>query len=227
MNVIPLLILLNIFFAKKHKENRITRNIFIFYCCFFINVCVNSPYTLNGTIFNTLGSADADLAGTIFYIGSFYLFLKYIYEKKLSDFIFLLILVNISYISKISNILLIFLPLYILIIHKINLIKIKNVVFFLLLLNIFWFSKILISTGCFIFPLEITCFQFDWSLPKNIINLFSNEISAHPRSKNNTEVHYHNYEFYVNSYKWFNSWLIKYFLGISFIQICFLLSLFH
>ena len=225
VNVIPLLVLLNIFFAKKHKEKIELHEIFLYSVVIFLLMFALIHPVLNGTIFNTLGSADADLAGTLFYIGSFYLFLKYIYEKKSSDFIFLLILVNISYISKISNILLIFLPLYILIIHKVNLKKIKNVVFFLLLLNIFWFSKILISTGCFIFPLEITCFQFDWSLPKNIINLFSNEISAHPRSKNNTEVHYHNYEFYVNSYKWFNSWLIKYFLGISFIQICFLLSI--
>ena len=101
-----------------------------------------------------------------FYIG---IFEKYIYEK-------IIFAIDNSLISKISNILLIFF-LYILIIHKINYNKIKNV-FFLLLLNIFWFSKLLTSIVVF---LEITCFQFDWSLPKNIINL--KWISAHPRSK--------------------------------------------
>ena len=89
----------------------------------------------------------------------------------------------------------------------------KNFIIFLFILNIFWLSKIVISTGCLIFPLEFTCFNFDWSVPKHIVNSFILEASAFPRSKNNVDVHYHNLEYYIYSYKWFHTWFMNYFIN--------------
>ncbi|MBD1170231.1 hypothetical protein IDG89_01080 [Pelagibacterales bacterium SAG-MED02] len=219
-NTIPFVLLCNEVFTTKNKNSLKLYKIFLYSVFIFLMIYAIIHPTLNGTIFNTMGSADADSAGTYFFIGSFYFFLKFISEKKNTDFIFLIILVNLSYITKISNIVIILLPVYIIFFYNINLFKMKKIIFFLFLLNILWFSKIFISTGCFVFPLDLTCFNLDWSVPKNIIKGLTYEFSSYPRSKNNLEFHYHNYDYYIQSYSWFKTWFINYFIDISFIQIC-------
>ena len=139
---------------------------------------------------------------------------------------YLITLVNLSYIAKISNVILILLPLFLIIFYKINLNKIKKYIIFLIFLNLLWILKILISTGCMAFPASYTCLSLEWSIPKKIVINFFNESSSFPRSKNNFEVNYNNYEYYIDSYKWFKNWFINYFIGISFIQICFLILVF-
>ena len=223
LNTIPLIIISHQVFTNKSKNYLKLNEIYLNSVLIFLLIFAIIHPTLNGTIFNAMGSADADSAGTYFFIGSFYFFLKFIDEKKEKDFLYLITLVNLSYIAKISNIFLILLPLYLIIFNNIDLKKMKNFIIFLFILNIFWLSKIVISTGCLIFPLEFTCFNFDWSVPKHIVNSFILEASAFPRSKNNVDVHYHNLEYYIYSYKWFHTWFMNYFINISFIQICFLL----
>ena len=225
INTLPFIILTERVLKIENKKNFYLHEIFLYSVFLFLIIFAIIHPTLNGTILNTMGSADADSAGTYFFICSFYFFLKYIEEEKDKDFVYLITLVTLSYLAKISNIFLILLPLYLLIFYNLNLKKFKNYIFFLIIINLFWFIKIVISTGCLVYPLEFTCFDFNWSYPKDMISKLILEYSAFPRSKNNLDVHYHNYEYYIYSYNWFHKWFINYFIQISFIQICFLLIL--
>lgn len=66
----------------------------------------------------------------------------------------------------------------------------------LLILNIFWSIKWFLTTSCFIFPLEFTCFSTPWGSGQNALTL-----TGQTRSFNNS------YVFGNNIYEWWISWL--------------------
>ena len=77
--------------------------------------------------------------------------------------------------TKISYIGVILFPIFILVFfYKKNFIEIikSKVIIFVILIFLFWFLKIFLVSGCFIFPLSLSCFNVNWSVGIDEIMLF-------------------------------------------------------
>lgn len=143
-------------------------------------------------------------------------FLRDNYKKNISkeDFIKLLILSLFCFMLKTSLIFVFIIPLYIFLFKfkKIYILNIFNL--FVLLVVILWFVKNIITSGCIIYPIEITCFEnFEW---------FSNNskdlISANVQSLDNEAwtKGWPDYKgqpvtqtTYVENFFWFKTWALN------------------
>ena len=95
---------------------------------------------------------------------------------------------------------------------------------------LFWFLRNLIISGCLIFPISFTCFDFQWSNNISEIEYFFNETKSWSRSTR-LRINAANFEYTLNSFQWFIPWFKDYFVNTSilkilsisfFISVCFL-----
>lgn len=219
INSIPLIVLIKLTYEESLTRINTVHQIFILSVTSFLLIYSIIHPSYNGTIFNSVGSADADSPGMYFYILSFYFFLKCLDSKKENDLAANIIFATLAYVSKLSYLPIVFLSIYLVFYLKINLFKHIKFITFLIILNILWIFKFLVSTGCFIFPIDFTCFNFDWSMAQETVKGFASETSAFARSKNNLQENYTNYDYYLNSYEWFLPWFKNFFIKIAFIKI--------
>ena len=198
LNSIPLIILIKLTYEEISRKINKVHQIFLISTSSFLLIYSIIHPSLNGTIFNVIGSADADSPGMYFYILSFYFFLKCLSSGDKNDFFIHLIFTILAYISKLSYLPIILLPMFLILYLKINIFKYARFIIVVSILNLLWIFKFVISTGCLIFPLDFTCFNLDWSMSKDVVKNFSNETIAFARSKNNTYENYTNYNYYLN-----------------------------
>ena len=219
LNAIPLIILIKLTYEESLTKINKIHQIFLISIISFLLIYSFIHPSLNGTIFNSIGSADPDSPGMYFYILSFYFFLKTLNTKNINDLELTIVFSILSYITKLSYLPSILLPIFLVFYLKLNILKHLKFMIFIGIINVLWVSKYLISTGCLIFPLDFTCINFEWSLSKDVVKEFARETSAFARSKNNPYTNYTNYEYYLNSFEWFLPWVKNFFLTIAFIKI--------
>ena len=85
--------------------------------------------------------------------------------------------------------------------------------------------KGILLTGCILFPIEYSCFDFSWSLGKENVEGYYNIIKAFNRTLPENS----NFGYFLNnstSYEWLSSWFNNYFLTTEFLIITFLIILF-
>ena len=122
--------------------------------------------------FTRISEFGVDLPSIIFSILAIYYFIKFtetnLIEEK-NGYLFLIIIFSVfSILIKLSTILIIILPLYVLIKNfkdvKLSLINLKF--FFVVLLIISFFVQQFFYTGCFFFPTNYTCLNVSWFNPE-------------------------------------------------------------
>ncbi|MDA7552974.1 hypothetical protein N8740_01660 [Candidatus Pelagibacter sp.] len=84
---------------------------------------------------------------------------------------------------------------------------------FLLLPSFFFLLSNFSSTGCAIYPIEITCFydEFNWALSSDIINYLNLHYEIWSKGGKGPGFEVDNQELYVTSLNWVNNWVSVYF----------------
>jgi hypothetical protein len=219
-NLIPFSILFYQIFNCEKKISFIFINLSILFLLIFSFL---HPFS-NGIILNHLHNTEVDTVGMIFFILSFFLFLKYFEDKKKENLHLLIICSVICLVTKLSYIAVLIFPLYALynyhknigekIINKINLI----VIVFICL----WFVKNLIISGCILFPVSLSCFNFSWSPGVDEIDTYSKIVKGFARDTRD-RLRYTDFEFMIHTYNWLIPWFKDYAMNTAFLKIFFLL----
>jgi hypothetical protein len=195
-----------IYESLRLKNKKDYSHIFLILSVFFLFFYSIAHPSGNGIILTLLGSTDSDFPAAIFCIFSVYIFLS---NKKFC-FIKLPFFVLLSFFCKLS-----YAALFIFLVNPIFFSK-KFLIFIIFPLIGFFIRNLFIS-GCIIYPLPSTCFNFSWSnidlviLSNKILTSFARDVG--PR------LNYLNFDYTLNSFAWFNSWFMNYFIKNSLIQI--------
>jgi len=82
--------------------------------------------------------------------------------------------------------------------------------FLLLIINVIFVNYV--NTGCLIYPLSITCFEFfDWSIPLKEVSLMNDWYEQWSKAGANPNFRVENPEHYIQNFNWVNNWFEKYF----------------
>ena len=226
INYIPFLIL--IFQTLQIKKNKIilVSDIFLINSCLFILYFSYIHPFGNGIFLMSLGSIGTDLPAAIFFIFSFYFFIKFFEDKKneLSNFIFLLVCCSLATFSRINYITIYLLVLVILVYKKDRTFFLYSLVLTLPIFLLFIFKNYIVS-GCLLYPVYFTCNVYaDFSLYEIAKNYYE-IIQSFNRSGPSRET-FGNYEITNYSYLWFKEWFLGFFLQTSIFQITYFLIIF-
>lgn len=221
-NCIPIAVLINQFNSFTSKDVQLSF-IYIFCCLNFILLFSILHSDTNGLILNSLRSPEADTVAMFFLIFSVFFFLKYFESFKYQDYVYCFIFSCLAVITKISHIGTLLLPISIFFLTKL---KFNRVQLICSILFLIWLTKSFILSGCWLFPVSFTCFpSFFWSTPIEEIKLYSNIVSSYPRA-HSAAMSFMNFDYTLNSFKWFYPWLKTYFLATSFTVIFLIVSIF-
>ncbi len=183
---------------------------------------------LNGVILNHLNNTEVDTVGMVFFIMTFYLFLKYSENENIGNLRILTICSIICMTIKLSFFAVIVLPLFAQIkFYKNNLISLfKDKLNLLLILFIFlWMIKNLINSGCFIFLVNFTCFNLPWSPGLEEIEYYSKVVKGFARDTRD-RLKYLDFQHTIHSFNWFIPWFKDYALNNAFLKIFSFVTLF-
>ena len=138
-------------------------NLFLFLSvCYLVLFSYLHPFN-NGIILNHLGNPEVDIASMILFFFSIYLFLKLVetnfISKELIDLLSVVIFLSIS--TKLSNIVLVLIPLYIFFKHK-QYFFLNSIHYAIILATLLWTARSFLISGCFLFPVKYTCFSTPW-----------------------------------------------------------------
>ena len=221
-NCIPIAVLINQFNSFTSKDVQLSF-IYIFCCLNFILLFSILHSDTNGLILNSLRSPEADTVAMFFLIFSVFFFLKYFESFKYQDYVYCFIFSCLAAITKISHIGTLLLPISIFFLTKLKFNRVQLICFILFLI---WLTKSFILSGCWLFPVSFTCFpSFFWSTPNEEIKLYSNIVSSYPRA-HSAGVSFMNFDYTLNSFRWFHPWFKTYFLATSFTVIILIVSIF-
>ncbi len=188
------------------KEKKSISYIFLIFAISFLFLYSFIHPSGNGLILTLLGSPDTDLPASMLCILSIYVFLK----KKNINCQHLPFFVLLCFFCKIS-----YFFLFIFFINPIYF-SIKNLILISIPL-ILYISRNLLISGCAIYPLPVSCFDFAWTdIPatvklNNILTSFARDIGL--------RLNYMNFDYTLNSFDWLKPWFVNYFLKNSMIQI--------
>ena len=89
----------------------------------------------------------------------------------------------------------------------------KDRVFYLFLTSIFFLILInFFNTGCFLYPVQITCFEsVTWSIPKDEVLMMNNWYEQWSKAGAGPEFRVENPEIYIQKFNWIENWIEKYF----------------
>lgn len=170
----------------------------------------------NGIIFNHLGNPESDIASMVFFFFSIYLLIKY--QENRNDIVYaqlLFILIFFSVTSRLTNVPLIILGLFILLKNKKNFSKLN----FLLISisSLLWLVRNFILSGCFIFPVKQTCLNTEWTIRSEDILKHKNEVLSW--SRGHVTGNHDNYSFTIETNEWLIPWIKNYFFQDALLQI--------
>ena len=211
----------SIFFKKKYN----TSDLYLFLSVsFLLTYSLIHPF-VNGPILNQLGNPEVDTVVMFLFIFSFYFFLKsYGEDFKInsSKINLLIIIIFLAITAKISNISLLFLLLLVLISNpNYKLFNLSN--FLIFIVSIFWLIRSFFISGCFIFPIKITCLKTQWTdleqteYIAKVIQSFSRDTRLREK--------WTDFEHTIYSNDWFLPWFNDYYLNTSILKISSILSL--
>ena len=190
----------------------------------FLSVCYLALFSYlhpfnNGIILNHLGNPEVDIASMILFFFSIYLFLKLVEtnfaSKELTDLLSVVIFLSIS--TKLSNISLVLIPLYIFFKHK-QFFFLNSTHYIILMASCLWTARSFLISGCFIFPIKITCFSTSWLASVDKIEHFSKIIMGFARDTRLRDK-YTNFDYVIDSNQWILPWFQDYFLNTSLLKI--------
>ncbi|WP_440912509.1 LIC_10190 family membrane protein [Candidatus Pelagibacter sp.] len=222
-NLIPFTILIYQIFDKKKSLSYFFITLSISFLLLFSLI---HPFA-NGIILNHLHNTDLDTVGMVFFILSFFLFIKFFEEQDIKILRLLVISSSICIFIKLSYISAsIFILVSIIIFHKKNLIQIfkENINIFIIILFLVWLIKNLIISGCLIFPVISTCINLDWTPNINDIEFFSNETKGFARDTRD-RLRYTDFNHTIYTLDWLMPWFKDYVLNTSFIIISFFVTI--
>ena len=183
---------------------------------------------LNGVILNHLNNTEVDTVGMVFFILTFFLFLKYFENENIENLRLLITCSIICMTIKLSYFGVIVFPLFALFkFYKNNLIGLfKDKLNLLMILFIFlWMIKNLIISGCFIFLVNFTCFNLPWSPGLEEIENYSKVVKGFARDTRD-RLRYSDFQHTIYSFSWFIPWFKDYALNNAFLKIFSFVSLF-
>ena len=176
---------------------------------------------LNGVILNHLNNTEVDTVGMVFFILTFFLFLKYFENENIENLRLLITCSIICMTIKLSYFGVIVFPLFALFkFYKNNLIGLfKDKLNLLMILFIFlWMIKNLIISGCLVFLVNFTCFSLPWSPGLEEIETYSKVVKGFARDTRE-RLKYLDFQYTIESFKWFLPWFKDYALNNAFLKI--------
>tara|TARA_B100000787_G_C16198311_1_gene302695 strand:+ start:5288 stop:6931 length:1644 start_codon:yes stop_codon:yes gene_type:complete len=222
LNFLPFTIVFyEILMAKKKNLSYIFLTLSI---CFLIFFSYLHPFN-NGVILNQLHNPELDTVAMIFFIYSFYLFLKFFDEKKYEVFQLLLIASLLCFFIKISYIGVLVFPLSIVIIAYAK--DPKKLLYDRLNLTIIFSSlafmlKGFITSGCLLFPVKLSCFNTAWSPGIYQIDKYSKIVKGFARDTRDRQ-RYTDFDHTIESFDWFLPWFYDYAVNNALFKISFIL----
>jgi hypothetical protein len=190
----------------------------------FLSVCYLMLFSYlhpfnNGIIFNHLGNPEVDIASMILFFFSIYLFLKLAEtnfgSKELTDLLSVMIFLSIS--TKLSNIGLVLIPLYIFFKYK-QYFFLNSTHYVIILASFLWAARSFLISGCFLFPVKFTCISTPWLESVDKIEHFSKIIMGFARDTRLRDK-YTNFDYIIDSNQWILPWFNDYFLNTSLLKI--------
>jgi hypothetical protein len=222
LNFLPFTIVFyEILMAKKKNLSYIFLTLSI---CFLIFFSYLHPFN-NGVILNQLHNPELDTVAMIFFIYSFYLFLKFFDENKYEVFQLLLIASLLCFFIKISYIGVLVFPLSIIIIAYVK--NLKKLLYDRLNLTIIFSSlafmlKGFITSGCLLFPVKLSCFNTAWSPGIYQIDKYSKIVKGFARDTRDRQ-RYTDFDHTIESFDWFLPWFYDYAVNNALFKISFIL----
>ena len=205
----------------KKKEIKFSFLFLYIFLCYLFLFSYLHPFN-NGVILNHLGNPERDLVSMFIYVFSFYIFIKIFEEQEFSEKKKNLInILNICVFFCVSirfiNLLIILLPIFVFYKNrKYKIFNISNI--FIFIVGIFWLIRNFILSGCFIFPIEQTCLETNWSVNIEAVQNLVNEAKRYSRTLpylNGVE----DYDYSLYSYKWLIPWIKNYLFTTALLQI--------
>ena len=186
--------------------------------CYLLLFSYLHPFN-NGIILNHLGNPEVEIASMILFFFSIYLFLKLVEtnftSKEATDLLSVVIFLAIS--TKLSNIGLVLIPLYIFFKHK-QYFFLNSSHYIILLASFLWTTRSFLISGCFLFPVKSTCFSTPWLESVDKIEHFSKIIMGYARDTRLRDK-YTNFDYIIESNQWILPWFNDYFLNTSLLKI--------
>ena len=183
---------------------------------------------LNGVILNQLHNTEIDTVGMIFFILSFYLFLRFIENPNINNLRILIISSVICLTIKLSYIAVIVLPLFSAIkFYKINYLEIfkQKLNLIIIIFLSLWFIKNFIISGCILFLVNNTCFNVPWSPGLEEIETYSKVVKSFARDTRE-RLRYLDFQHTIDSLSWFKPWFKDYAMNNAFLKIAFFITIF-
>ena len=177
----------------------------------------------NGIILNHLHNPELDTVAMVFFILSFYLFIKFFEKKNLKVFNFLVLSSVICLFIKLSYLSVLLFPITILLLFykkKIFQLCLDKTNIFILVIIILWLIKNFLVSSCFVFPVSITCFNVGWSVGVEEIERYSNVIKSFARDTRD-RARYLDFEHTIYSFNWFLPWFKDYAMNTAMLKISF------
>ena len=191
----------------------------------FLSVCYLTLFSYlhpfnNGIILNHLGNPEVDIASMVLFFFSIYLFLKlaetnFASKKELTNLLSVIIFLSIS--TKLSNIPLVLIPLYIFFKHK-QYFFLNSTHYIILMASCLWTARSFLISGCFLFPVKSTCFSTPWLESVDKVEHFSKIIMGFARDTRLRDK-YTNFDYIIDSNQWILPWFQDYFLNTSLLKI--------
>tara|TARA_A100000164_G_C21941777_1_gene791194 strand:+ start:86 stop:1522 length:1437 start_codon:yes stop_codon:yes gene_type:complete len=216
INILPLTILFYEIFFSKDNDKKISYLTLYLSGVYLIFFAFLHPFK-NGVIFNQYGNPEVDTVSMIFFILSFYFFLKCIEENKEKYFNLLLISSIICITTKITYSGVIIFPIYIFIIEKKYFSKLK-ILYFSIFFSFIWFVRNFILTSCFVYPVKFTCLNTNWYYGDQKLDQLVNLTKGFSRDTRLREK-YTDFEHTIYSWDWFIPWFNDYFLNTAMLKI--------
>lgn len=216
LNIIPLSMIYYEIFNFKKNLKKISYLTLYFSGIYLIIFSVIHPFK-NGVIFNHYGNPEVDSIGMCFFILSTYLFLKYFEEKNKYNFNLLLVTSFLCVTSKITYASVVLFPIYILIYEKFLYLKSK-IIFITSILSTIWMIRSFLLSSCFIYPINLTCFNTKWFFGEEKILQLVNLTKGFSRDTRLRD-RYTDFDHVIYSYDWFVPWFNDYFLNTKMLLI--------
>lgn len=186
--------------------------------CYLVLFSYLHPFN-NGIILNHLGNPEVDIASMVLFFFSIYLFLKLaetnFTNNQLTDLLFVVVFLCFS--TKLSNIGLVLIPLYVFFKNK-QYVFLNSLNYIILLAGFLWTARSFFISGCFLFPVKSTCFSTPWLESVDKIDHFSKIIMGFARDTRIRDK-YTNFDYIIDSNQWILPWFHDYFLNTSLLKI--------
>ena len=205
----------------KSKINLSSVFLYLFFCYLFLFSYLHPIYY--GIILNHIGNPERDIVSMFFYFFSFYIFIKIFEEKensqKKTNLINLLVISSfICATTRLTTLLILLLPIFVF--YKNRNYKIFNNFnsIFVIIVGLLWMAGSFIISGCFIFPIEQTCFDTSWSVNIDTLKYMVDEAKRYTRT-----LPYLNglgdFNYSLYTYDWLMPWIKDYLFTTALLQI--------